>query len=72
MQEKNFIPFIAHIFYGVSGNFSCFSWFIKFVKELYGKKTGKEDRRPRYLLNFDFISGFNNHFVSEEIIHESK
>ena len=36
------------------------------------KKTGKEDRRPRYLLYFDFISGYNNHSVDEEIIPESK
>ena len=42
------------------------------VKELYEKKTGKEDRRRRYLLYFDFISGFNNYSVGEEIIPESK
>ena len=45
---------------------------MKAVKELYGKKTGKEDRRPRYLFYFDFISGFNNHPVGDEIIPESK
>ena len=39
-------------------------WFVKAVKELSGKKIGKEDRRPRYLLYFDFISGFNNHNYS--------
>ena len=45
---------------------------MKAVKELYGKKTGKEDRRPRYLLYFDFIAGFNNHSVGEEIIPGSR
>ena len=48
---------------------SC--WFnfldMKAVKELFGKKKGREDRRPRYLLYFAFISGFNNHPVGEEI-----
>ena len=34
------------------------SWSTKAVKELYGKKTGKEEKIPRYLLYFDFISGF--------------
>ena len=48
------------------------SWSMKAVKELYRKKTGKEDRRPKYLLYFDFISGFNNHSVGEEIISKSK
>ena len=45
---------------------------MKAVKELYGKKTGKEDRGLRYLLYFNFIAGFNNHSVGEEIIPESK
>ena len=45
---------------------------MKAVKELYEKKTGKEDWRSRYLLYFDFISRFNNHSVGEEIIPESK
>ena len=53
-----------------------FCWFnfldMKAVKELYRKKTGKEDRRPRYLLYFNFIAGFNNHSMSEEIIPEYK
>ena len=26
--------------------------------------------RPRYLLNFDFISGFQNHSVDEDILPE--
>ena len=47
-------------------------WFMKTVKESYGKKTGKEDRRPKYLLDFDFISWFNNHSVGEKILPESK
>ena len=42
------------------------------VKKLYGMKTGKEDRWPRYLLYFDFIPGFNNYSMGEEIIPESK
>ena len=45
---------------------------MKAVKELYRKKKGKEDWRIRYLLHFDFISGFNNHSVGEEIILESQ
>ena len=45
---------------------------MKAIKELYGKKTGKENRRPRYLLYFDFIAGFNNHSVDEEILPEYK
>ena len=53
-----------------------FCWFdfldIKAVKEFYGKKTGKENKRPRYLLYFDFISGSNNHSVGEDIIPKSK
>ena len=53
-----------------------FYWFkvldLKAVKELYRKKTGKEYMRPRYLLYFDFIAGFNNHSVGEEIILEYK
>ena len=53
-----------------------FCWFkfldMQAVKELDGKKTGKEDRRRRYLLYFAFISGFNNHSVDEEIIPEYK
>ena len=44
---------------------------MKAVKELYGKKIGREDRRTRYLLYFDFIAGFNNHSVGGEIIPES-
>ena len=48
------------------------SWFMKAVQELQGKKTRKEDRRPRYLLYFDIISGFNNYSVGQEIIPESK
>ena len=32
----------------------------------------REGRRPRYLLHFDFISGFNNYPVGEKIIPESK
>ena len=47
-------------------------WVSLAVKELYGRKTRKEDKRPRYLLYFDFIAGFNNHSVGEEIIPESK
>ena len=53
-----------------------FCWFnfldIKAIKELHGKKTGKEDRRPRCLLYFDFIAGFNSHSVGEEILPEYK
>ena len=45
---------------------------MKAVKELYGKKTGKEERRVRYLLYFDFIFMFNNHSLNEEIIPEYK
>ena len=45
---------------------------MKAVKELHKKKTAKEDWRPRYLLYFDFIAGFNNHSVGKEIIPESK
>ena len=48
------------------------SWSKKTVKKLYEKKTGKEDRRPRHLLYFSFISGFKNSSVAEEIIPESK
>ena len=51
-----------------------FCWFnfldMKATKELYEKKTGREDRRPRNLLYFAFISGFNNHLVGEEILPE--
>ena len=36
------------------------------------KNTGREDRRPRYLFYFAFISGFNNHSVGEEILPEYK
>ena len=53
-----------------------FCWFhfldMKAVKELYGKKTGKEDRSPSYLLYLDFISRLNNQTVGEEIIPEYK
>ena len=45
---------------------------MKAVKELDEKKTGKEDGRSRYLLYLDFIAGFNNHSVGEEIIPEYK
>ena len=41
-------------------------------KELYEKKTGREDRRPIYILYFAFISGFNNHSAGEEILPEYK
>ena len=36
---------------------------MKAIKELYGKKRKKEDRRPRYLLYLAFISGFKYHSV---------
>ena len=53
-----------------------FCWFDfldrKAVKELYGKKIGKEDRIARYHLYFDFIAGFNKHSVGGEIIPEYK
>ena len=42
---------------------------VKAAKELLKKK---EERRPRYLLYFNFISGFANISVSDEIILESK
>ena len=45
---------------------------MKAVKELYRKKIGKEDKIPRYILYFDFIAGFNNHLVGDEILPESK
>ena len=47
---------------------------MKAVKELCRKKTKKwaDDRKQKYLLYFDLISGFNNHSVGEEIIPESK
>ena len=32
----------------------------------------KEEKRPRYLLNFNFFSGFNNHSMDEEILPEFK
>ena len=45
---------------------------MKAVKKLHGKKTGKEEKMPRYLLYFDFIAGLNNHSVGGEIIPEYK
>ena len=59
-------PFWVFLFTPLSFSFypMLFCWFyfldMKAVKELYEKKTRKEDRRPRCLLYFDFIAGFNN------------
>ena len=44
---------------------------MKAVKELYGKKNGKEDRRPRYILCFDFIDGSTTIQRVGKIIPES-
>ena len=71
------IWFHSGLFYSYP-TLSC--WFyssnMKTVKELlfvvYGKMIGREDRSPRYLLYFAFISGFNNHSVGVEIIPEYK
>ena len=52
-----------------SGHYYLTVFFFLFF--LYSK-TGKNDRRQRYLLNFDIISGFNNHSVDDEIIPGSK
>ena len=48
------------------------SWSIKAVKELYQRRLEKKIGGQEFFLYFDFISGFNNHTVGEEIIPESK
>ena len=45
------------------------SWIWK-LQGIKWRKTGREDRRPIYLLYFAFISRFNNHSVDEEILPE--
>ena len=58
-----FLCFTLSYFAGYS------SRFMMAAKELYGKKTGKEMRKPRYLLYFDFFLGST---TIDEIIPESK
>ena len=47
-------------------------WFLLCLWRLQRNSWREEEKRPRYLLNFNFIPGFNNHSVREEILPESK
>ena len=49
-----------------------FCWFDFLVYEGSKEIIWKEERKRRKLSYFDFIAGFNNHSVGEEIIPESK